>query len=168
MVTRCVERVVSRGDEVTNDYESQSCFNAKKFNLTDRRVYLPEYIQKSVFVDVFGRKHSAPTVGGNAICRLSLLPMGGWPPENGLLYVFGQADPALTCGGMMDTTDFYTSLLYSFRSHNHPFHGSIGIVMQPVDADRAAEATTMRIDSAIVIDKIPFTFKFYNGLMVRI
>ena len=57
---------------VTNDYESQSCFNAKKFNLTDRRVYLPEYIQKSVFVDVFGRKHSAPT--GDVF--LSLTAMG--------------------------------------------------------------------------------------------
>ena len=53
-------------------------------------------------------------------------------------------------------------LINTFCSHINTFYCSIVIIEQTIYADRPAETTSLCINAAIVINKIPVVLKLYD------
>lgn len=60
------------------------------------------------------------------------------------------------------------SLIDSFGGHLYPFHGTVFVIIEPVDTDGTAVTSTVVVDPSVVINKVPCSLEFNNGLVVGI
>ena len=63
---------------------------------------------------------------------------------------------------------FLFTTTYSFRSHHHPLHSPILIVVKPVNTNRPMKTASIRCEGAVVVDEIPVAFEFDDGLVIGV